>query len=162
KYKNALDELERLVVQWLFELSKLNMSGTGYKLWQQVTKALQRRSTAIQNALKKYNALARVHTPPRPQLSWNEIVEYTFLGEFELLRHSRTDIRDAAWAQPAQREVTLKVLRLERAREEIQRLDIEAQRLRTFIWDEISTMNKCLTDLDMTDSGLAAEVRKHW
>ncbi|TFK46288.1 hypothetical protein OE88DRAFT_1596381, partial [Heliocybe sulcata] len=41
KYKNALDELERLVVQHLFELSKLNMSGTGYKLWQQITKALQ-------------------------------------------------------------------------------------------------------------------------
>jgi hypothetical protein len=29
KYRRALDELERLVVQRLFELSKLNISGTG-------------------------------------------------------------------------------------------------------------------------------------
>jgi len=28
-YRLALDNLEQLVVQWLFELSKLNMSGTG-------------------------------------------------------------------------------------------------------------------------------------
>ena len=29
QYRKALDELERLVMQHLFELSKLNMSGTG-------------------------------------------------------------------------------------------------------------------------------------
>jgi hypothetical protein len=30
EYNDALNELERLVVQWLFELSKLGMSGTGW------------------------------------------------------------------------------------------------------------------------------------
>jgi hypothetical protein len=32
EYRSALDELERLVVQRLFELSKLGMSGTGKPL----------------------------------------------------------------------------------------------------------------------------------
>ncbi|KAG2140768.1 hypothetical protein BD769DRAFT_1626225 [Suillus cothurnatus] len=45
KYCAALDELERLVVMHLFELSKLSLSG--YKLRQQISKALQRRSKAI-------------------------------------------------------------------------------------------------------------------
>jgi hypothetical protein len=30
KYWHALDELERLVVQQLFELTKMNMSGTAF------------------------------------------------------------------------------------------------------------------------------------
>ncbi|KAG2337982.1 hypothetical protein BDR05DRAFT_978336 [Suillus weaverae] len=50
KYRTALDDLECLVVMWLFELSKL--SGTGYKLRQQISKALQWRSEATRNAIK--------------------------------------------------------------------------------------------------------------
>ncbi|KAG2365334.1 hypothetical protein BDR07DRAFT_1449848 [Suillus spraguei] len=44
KYHSVLNELERLVVMCLFELSKLLLSGTaclGYKLCQQISKALQ-------------------------------------------------------------------------------------------------------------------------
>ena len=66
-YERALDDLERLVVMRLFELAKISSLGTGmpftpllkyvkqtllgYKLRQQIGKALQRRSEAIKNAI---------------------------------------------------------------------------------------------------------------
>ncbi|KAJ8580560.1 hypothetical protein M405DRAFT_708220, partial [Rhizopogon salebrosus TDB-379] len=96
QYRVALDDLERLVVMRLFELSKLSLSGTG-----QIGKALQRRSDAIRNALNRYNVQAAKLNPPRPQLSWKDITEYSFLGEFDLLRQSRSDIRELNWTKPA-------------------------------------------------------------
>ncbi|KAG2337987.1 hypothetical protein BDR05DRAFT_894386, partial [Suillus weaverae] len=46
KYRTALNDLECLVVMRLFELSKLSLLGTGYKLRQQISKALQWHSEA--------------------------------------------------------------------------------------------------------------------
>ncbi|KAG1720448.1 hypothetical protein EDB19DRAFT_1898470 [Suillus lakei] len=85
KYCAALDKLEHLVVMRLFELSKLSLSGTGYKLCQQISKALQRRSEAIRNAINWYNTQATSLIPPRPKITWKVIADYTFLGEFDLL-----------------------------------------------------------------------------
>ncbi|KAI6027772.1 hypothetical protein BKA83DRAFT_4462509 [Pisolithus microcarpus] len=91
----------RLVVMWLFELSKMAMSGTGYKLRQQISKALQRRSEAICNAISCYNMQAAALNPPHPLISWKDIAEYSFLGEFNLLHHCCADVRDNNWAKPA-------------------------------------------------------------
>ncbi|KAG1771089.1 hypothetical protein EV702DRAFT_1181517 [Suillus placidus] len=107
KYHVALNELERLVVMRLFELSKLSLSGTGYKLRQQIGKALQRRSDAIRNAINKYNLQAAALDPPWPRLLWKDIADYSFLGEFDLLRYSRTDIREVDWSKPAYREASV-------------------------------------------------------
>ncbi|KIO08867.1 hypothetical protein M404DRAFT_133623, partial [Pisolithus tinctorius Marx 270] len=60
KYQRALDNVERLVVSRIFELSKMNQSGTGYKLRKHIGKALQTRSAAIRAALSQYNAAAKV------------------------------------------------------------------------------------------------------
>ncbi|KAG1744784.1 hypothetical protein EDB19DRAFT_1826928 [Suillus lakei] len=125
QYRAALDELEHLVVMRLFELSKLSLSGTGYKLRQQIGKALQCRSDAIRNALNWYNVQAAALDPPRPQLSWKNITEYSFLGKFDLLHHSRADIRELDWTKPAHREATVKYFKLCRACEEIVRLNVE-------------------------------------
>ncbi|KIK13209.1 hypothetical protein PISMIDRAFT_18140 [Pisolithus microcarpus 441] len=64
KYHKALGELEWLVVMRLFELSKLAMSGTGYKLRQQISKGLQQRSEAIRKAITQYNFQAGRLDPP--------------------------------------------------------------------------------------------------
>ncbi|KAG2752758.1 hypothetical protein P692DRAFT_20723416, partial [Suillus brevipes Sb2] len=50
-----------------------------------ISKALQRCSDAIQNAIICYNTQAALLVPPRPKLTWKDIVEYSFLGEFDLL-----------------------------------------------------------------------------
>ncbi|KAI5994765.1 hypothetical protein EDD15DRAFT_2366283 [Pisolithus albus] len=57
EYRHALDILENLVVARLFELTKMNRAGTGYKLWKHIAKALQTRSAAIKVALEHYNKL---------------------------------------------------------------------------------------------------------
>ena len=104
EYQQALDRLEGLVVAWIFELSKMNRAGTGkflflelatythcdtgYKLRKHITKALQAWSVAIRTALDCYNTAACVMRPPRCELHWDEVVEYAFLLEFDLLRDS--------------------------------------------------------------------------
>ena len=67
--------------------------------------------------------------PPRPPISWKDITQYTFLGEFDLLWHTRDDVRERVWAKPAVREVTAKFFKLCRAKEEITRLNVEMRRL---------------------------------
>ncbi|KAG1882318.1 hypothetical protein F4604DRAFT_1879457 [Suillus subluteus] len=117
KYRTALNDLECLVVMRLFELSKLSLSGTGYKLHQQITKALQRHSEAIQNAINRYNIQAVALNPPHLKISWKDIADYSFLGKFDLLRNSCTNIRSEDGAKPAHREATTKYFKLCRAQD---------------------------------------------
>ncbi|KAH6906938.1 hypothetical protein BKA70DRAFT_1372270 [Coprinopsis sp. MPI-PUGE-AT-0042] len=93
RYRKCLDELEALIVSRMFELTKINMARTGYKLRKHISKALQVRSKAIRAALDRYNDAAKRMLPPRPQLTWDQIVDYSFLADFDLLRDSREDIR---------------------------------------------------------------------
>jgi hypothetical protein len=115
EYRQALDHLEYLVVQRMFELSKLGMSGVGgsyrfvpyslfrsqslgYKMRQKIGNALRARSEAIKKALKEYNRLAANLHPPREQLTWSKVIEMATVGDLDLLRHARQDIRDQPWA----------------------------------------------------------------
>ncbi|KIK17789.1 hypothetical protein PISMIDRAFT_52478, partial [Pisolithus microcarpus 441] len=94
EYCRALDNLESLVVARLFELTKMNRAGTGYKLRKHIAKALQTRSAAIKVVLDRYNKCALV------TLRWEEVVEYAFLADFDLLRDTREDISQRPWAHP--------------------------------------------------------------
>ena len=73
----------------------------GYKLRKHIATALRARSQAIRRALDRYNAAASTVSPPQPNLSWDDVVEYAFLADFDLLRESRQDIRDRPWTKPA-------------------------------------------------------------
>lgn len=71
RYCRALDKLQRLVIQRLFELHKLNVSQTGqptiptvhypadnvlgYKLWMHISKSLQVQCKTIRKAVVAYN-----------------------------------------------------------------------------------------------------------
>lgn len=59
---------------------------------------------------------AAAPNPLHLKLSWKDIVDYSFLGEFGLLRYSRTDIREADWTKPAYCEATTKHFKLLHAR----------------------------------------------
>ncbi|KAJ7918168.1 hypothetical protein B0H13DRAFT_2231314 [Mycena leptocephala] len=119
RYQRAIDELEGLVVARMFELSKVNMSDTGYKLRKHIAKALQARSKGVKTALERYNEAAAAMTPARTQLSWEQI-----------------DIRNELWAQPAGRAAMDQHFKLLRADEEIARLNLEIPRLVTHMADE--------------------------
>ncbi|KIJ56127.1 hypothetical protein M422DRAFT_139174, partial [Sphaerobolus stellatus SS14] len=141
QFQLAVDTLESLVVQRLFELTKANASRTGmifnqYSLYAH-HKAIKSRSKACQRALCAYNLAAAKLDPRHPQLEWSDIVEYTTLAEFEILRiAAREDIRNLEWANVRNRQATVCHLKIKRAKEEIIRLNVEIKRVLTWINDE--------------------------
>lgn len=135
---------------------------TGYKLRRQISKALQRRSEAIRAAINRYNVQAEALQPPRPKISWKDIAEYSFLGEFDVLRYSREDVRSNDWTRPAFREATTKFFKLQRAREEVVRLNVEIRRLRTAIHDEEQLVVTKIQELTNSNVHLALELRRSW
>ncbi|KAJ7934727.1 hypothetical protein B0H13DRAFT_1591375, partial [Mycena leptocephala] len=58
KFADVLNALELLIVQRIFELTKVNRSQTGYKMRRHIAKSLQARSEAVKNAMGRYNAAA--------------------------------------------------------------------------------------------------------
>ncbi|KAG2342723.1 hypothetical protein BDR05DRAFT_868793, partial [Suillus weaverae] len=112
-------------------------------------------------AINRYNTQAVALNPPRPKLSWKDIAEYSFLGEFDLLRHSHTDVREQDWTKPAHREATTKYFKLLRAQEEVSRLNVEICRLRTFIHDGETETRKVIEGLQSSHL-LASELQRQW
>ncbi|KAJ7912929.1 hypothetical protein B0H13DRAFT_1712828 [Mycena leptocephala] len=161
RYRLALMKLEKLVVQRMFELTKMNLSQTGYKLRKHIVKALQARSQAIWTALKSYNIAAAAMVPPGRKLTWSEVVEYVFLSDFDLLRHPERGVEVRPWADPAARLLMDTYFKIERAREEILRCDIEIRRLVTYIRDEQEFLESREKKIAKTDPGLSWYVRRH-
>ncbi|KAJ7238461.1 hypothetical protein C8J57DRAFT_1016473, partial [Mycena rebaudengoi] len=135
-YQRAVDKLKGLIISRMFELTKVNMSGTGYKLRKHITKALQVRSKAVKAALIRYNMAAGALEEWREALQWEQVVEYVFLADFDLLREGQSDIRKEPWALPSGHVAMDKHFDLLRADEELVRLDIEIKRLITHMRDE--------------------------
>ncbi|KAG2124204.1 hypothetical protein DEU56DRAFT_923609 [Suillus clintonianus] len=136
KYQRALDRLEGLIVARIFELTRMNRAGTG------VTKC----SVAIRTALTTYNTIAGSMHPPRRTLKWDEVVEYAFLADFDLLRDTCRD-------GPLLQNVS--------CCEEIERLDIEVRRLITYIRDEERYLRECENQLQATSPALAHQIAIH-
>ncbi|KAJ7790880.1 hypothetical protein B0H14DRAFT_3094581 [Mycena olivaceomarginata] len=136
KYALALDSLELLIVERIFELTKMNQSQTGYKMRKHIAKALQARSKAVKNAIDRYNEAAIVLEPPMPRLTWEQVVEYAFLADFDILRDTRPDVQSKPWTRPAYRLAMDRYFKILRAHEEIKRLNIEIRRVVTWIRDE--------------------------
>lgn len=64
----------------------------GYKLRQHIAKALNRQSETVRKTIRQYNNQAELLDPPAPQITWEEIAEYSFVGEFDLPRITQSDI----------------------------------------------------------------------
>ncbi|KAG2336047.1 hypothetical protein BDR05DRAFT_978864 [Suillus weaverae] len=151
QFIRSVEELEGLVVQRLFELSKANLAGTGYKMRKHISKAITRCSAAIRSALEKYNKLAPLQNPPRPVLDYSEIVGYASLGEFLLLKHSRHNILMKPWTISANREMAMKYFKLVRLHEEIVWLNVEIKRLQSWVEHEDRTILEAIDSLLTND-----------
>jgi len=121
-----------------------------------------RRSDTVKKAVNHYNEQALLLDPPAPTISWREIAEYTFIGEFDILRIARSDIRKERWTQKANRDAATKYFKLCRAREEIQRLNFEVCRLLAFIREETEHTERVIEQLSIDDPPLANELHKRW
>ncbi|KAH9918796.1 uncharacterized protein B0H18DRAFT_882567 [Fomitopsis serialis] len=162
KYRRVLDNLERLVVQRLFELTKLGMSGIGYKMREKIGKALKARAEAIRKALSEYNRVAARLNPPHPKLTWHELMEMATLSEFDLLRDARQDIRRLPWAQHTNRKAMAAYFNVKRARKEIRWCNVESSRLFTSMVDEHVDFVRVIEKTRLVDGDLAQELsRRH-
>ncbi|KAJ7603381.1 hypothetical protein DFH06DRAFT_1151911 [Mycena polygramma] len=160
KYRRALDKLESLVVKRLFELTKLGMSGVAYKQREKISKALRTRAEAIRTALEQYNHAAAQLNPPRRRLTWSEVVDTVTLADFDLLRDTRTDIRNLPWANPANREAMTFYFGIKRAKEEIRRLNVEIRRTITFMVDDHADYVRAIRAHEDTAPDFAHELRQ--
>lgn len=132
-----------------------------YKMRTHIAKSLQTRCRAIQNAVKKYNEAASELQPPRPPLEWSKVSHFSFLDEFNLLRETRQDIREKPWTKPAIRETIRQYLRIQRAKEEVIRCNVEVRRLHTAIVVENEAFARILDALKMSNSPIFVAVREH-
>lgn len=114
---------------------------TGYKMRQHVGHALQARSGAIRTALVRYNSAAQELVPPRQTLEFDEVIEYAFLSDFDLLRDARQDVRERPWATPTGRRAVDEYHHMLRAREEVKRCNNEVQRIATELRDEATFLH---------------------
>ncbi|KAF8513285.1 hypothetical protein JB92DRAFT_228676 [Gautieria morchelliformis] len=159
EFIHAVEQLEGLIVARLFELAKANLMGTCYKLQKHISKAIMRRSAALHATLDKYNLLAPKQDPPRPQLEYRDIAGYGMLADFELLKHSRHDIMEKPWSIAANHLVTSKYFKIIRANEEIQRLNVEIRRMRTWVDDEDRHLLHAYEELKKADPELSTHVK---
>ena len=126
-----------------------------------IAKALKARSQAIRTSLVRYNLAAADLDPPRPLLGWEEVVEYAFLADFDLLRDTRQDIRSRPWATPAGRMAMDGYFKLLRAEEEITRLNVEIPRFATFMRDENTFLSNFEDNVQATHPALAHQIGLH-
>lgn len=129
----------------------------GYKLRKHIGKALKTRSDAIRTAVNNYNDAAKAFN--RPELSWEDVIGYAFLSEFDLLRDCRDDIRQRPWASQAARQFLNEYFKIQRAREEITRLNIEIKRLITYMRDEKNFLEAAERECRASHPHLAHQIK---
>ena len=99
--------------------------------------------------------------PPRPTLQWDEVVEYAFLSDFDLLRDARQEIQHRPWATPAGRLAMDTHFKLLHAHEEIDRLNVEIRRFATHLRDEDYGLRSHEKALHPTNPALAHQIRTY-
>ncbi|KAJ6511099.1 hypothetical protein C8R45DRAFT_1089224 [Mycena sanguinolenta] len=171
RYGRAVDTLELLVVKRILELTKMNQSGLSYKMRKHIAKALQVRFKAIQNALNRYNTAADALPPPRRKLTWQEVVDYIFLSNFDLLGDPDGNATICKWAEPATRQILDTYHKIHHAREEIlpQKLQIIPQKIRIpvtfgkpeYMRDEKKLLVKKEHEIVVDDPELAFFIRRY-
>ncbi|RXW20422.1 hypothetical protein EST38_g5446 [Candolleomyces aberdarensis] len=159
KYHRALEDVQKLVVQRLFELHRLNLSSIGYKARVALAKAIRTRSRAIQTAINRYNcavlALGRTDT-----LDFARAAQFNFVEEFELLKNSHADLTGARWKEPRIREAMKRHQRIKRAHEEVARLHVEILRVYSAIEAEEEQFRDVLRRLKVSKDPIHATVNE--
>ena len=111
--------------------------------------------------MDRYNAAAAALDPPRRTLSWSEVIDFTFLADFDILRDPEGNAALRPWATPGARELMDTHFKIERAKEEIHRLNIEIRRLVTYIRDERVFLLAKEAEVRETDPHLAIFIGKY-
>ncbi|KAF9071254.1 hypothetical protein BDP27DRAFT_1419288 [Rhodocollybia butyracea] len=142
QYRQALDKLEGLLVARIFELSKMNMSGTVDRVQDEET----------------FGACSQ--KPPRRTLEWEEVVEHAFLSEFDILRDTRQDVWEKVWASPANCVLMTQFFKFVDAEMELHRVHQEIRQLLTHMQDESDELRAKENELKASNPTLALQIKK--
>ena len=134
----------------------------GYSLHKHIANALKAWSVAIHAALDRYNAAALALVPPQQVLDWDQVVEYAFLLDFDLLHDTHQDIQRKPWATPAARLAIDQAFKLKCTEEEIVWLNIQVPHLATYIHDEDIFFHRKEAELLLSHPALALQLSLHW
>jgi hypothetical protein len=69
--------------------------------------------------IEKYNQAAQELNPPQPSLEWKQVIEYTFLADFDLFQDTNCSILNKPWSNPIACNATTTYFKICQAREEI-------------------------------------------
>lgn len=128
------------------------------RLRKHITQHLNTRSTTLRAALDAYNKqAAKLH---RRELSFEKVIEHDFLSEFDILRDSRHDIFSKPWAETTNRLLRDSYFKRKRALEEIDRLNVEVKRLRSWMSSEESLYDRSVETIREADPPLASEIER--
>ncbi|KAF8311412.1 uncharacterized protein EI90DRAFT_2953931, partial [Cantharellus anzutake] len=153
-YHHILDELEQRAISRQLELEKIGLPKTDYKTRQHISTLVAKRGKSLQSTLQKYNTLAASLNPPKPSLTWQDVTDLHFLSDIILLR-GREDIRDKRWFQRHFRDATRAWYKLQRAREEVKIVGIEAHRIWASVIEEEAHLRQVIETTQHTHPELA-------
>ena len=135
----------------------ISLHGLGYKQQKKISAGLKKRSRAVNTVLDDYNRQAECLG--RPVLDFQQVIKYSFLSDFKLLHHTHNDITQKPWANPLVCNGMISWMKIERAKEEINCLNVEARCLMTFIWDSSVAQQQAIQHLHQTNPALATELQ---
>lgn len=126
------------------------------RLRKHITTHLNTRSSTLRTALDSYNKQATKLR--RPQLTFEQVIEFDFLSIFDHLRDTRHNVRSKPWSETSNRLLRDSFYKRERAKEEIDRLNIEIKRLRSWMDTEVSHFERSIGATVPLNLDLAAEL----
>lgn len=128
---------------------------------QHIGTAMKKRSKTILSALEDYNEAAAALNPPRKLLNWDDVLNYTYLSEFDFLRDSQADVLEKPWAKPAVREAMSELFKLMRAGDELDCLHVEIKRLITNMKEEEVYFATVVGKVHLTNEPLSYQIWLH-
>ncbi|KAF9065536.1 hypothetical protein BDP27DRAFT_1424740 [Rhodocollybia butyracea] len=140
-YRKALDKLEGLLVAQVFEMSCLNVMGTGYKLWKHIANTMKIHSKTISAAI---------------------IFVRKRLNMFTFQSSIFCKMQERKWATPGNQLIMTRFFKLIRTEEEICRLHMEIQRLITHMFDKEDLILNKAEDMELENPGLVLQLRSYW
>ncbi|KAI0681768.1 hypothetical protein BC835DRAFT_1301778, partial [Cytidiella melzeri] len=127
-----------------------------------IGQALQTCAEAIRKALDEYNKQASLLNPPRPKLRWEELIDLSSVGAFDLLRNARQDICELKWADPLHQEATHLYFNIQRAQEELTCCNVEVHQILTSMYNEHLDYWHAVALSIIPNPTLACKLSKRW
>ncbi|KAL0056884.1 hypothetical protein AAF712_016501 [Marasmius tenuissimus] len=144
------------------ELTKLNMSGVGYKQQMKISQAFAACTEAIKKEIAEYNHATDLITPPHDHVTWAQIVQMVLLADFDLLKETEFDLTQLTWAKEEYKEVMHKYFQILHAQEEVKQLNIEIKRNITSMLDNNTDYFHAEWQAFVAgDTALATELAQH-